>query len=294
MKKKALAVTLFLALFSVMVGVRSVKAHPTPFIPLLGDINITSPSNITYSSNLLILNITVQSLFGPNEYRFVMVYSIDGENNATIPLTTTIVPIEATFTYANGTTTTGTSIFSPYVTAGSVALPELPEGSHKLTVYANYERTSTNHNYPALILDSSTVYFTVNDGHPPIISSISIQNKTYNQNSLLLNFTTDEPTSWTGYCLDGKTNITFAGNTTLSWLPDGSHSVVIYANDTAGNLGAFETVIFTVDTPEPFPTTLIATIITSVVIIGAVMLVYFRKRNHAKIDKHDEIEQSST
>jgi hypothetical protein len=135
-----------------------------------------------------------------------------------------------------------------------VALPELPEGHHELTVYANYERTSTNHNYPALILDSTTVYFTVDDGTPPIISNLSLENKTYSQNDLSLNFTTDEPTSWIGYCLDGKTNVTIAGNTTLTGLADGSHNLTIYANDAAGNMGASETINFTIaQKTEPSP-----------------------------------------
>ena len=91
-----------------------------------------------------------------------MVYSGDGKDNATIPIKVTFAPIEATSTYPNGTTTTVTSIFSPYIINGCVALPELAEGSHSLTVYANYERINdTNTNWRALIIDNSTVYFTI-------------------------------------------------------------------------------------------------------------------------------------
>jgi hypothetical protein len=267
-----------------LVGVQAVKAQYTSDgrgCPLLGNVHITSPSNITYVSNLLTLNVTVQSLFGPSDYRFVMVYSIDGENNVTIPLTTTFMPINATITYANGTTTTRISIMSPYVTTGWVALSELPEGQHELTVYANYERTGTNHNFPALILDSSTVYFVINDGNPPVISNLSLENKTYSQNDLPLNFTTNQPTSWIGYCLDGKSNVTVAENATLTGLSDGSHSITIYANDTAGNIGASETVIFTVDTPKPFPIKLVATASgASVAVVGLSLLVFFKKYKH--------------
>jgi hypothetical protein len=278
------AVFAFGLLASLLVGVQTVKASITSDgrgCPLLGNINITSPSNITYSSNMLTLNVTVQSLFRPSQYRFAMVYSIDGENNVTIPLTTTFMPINATVTFENGTTATVISIFSPYVTAGCVALPELPEGPHKLNVYANYERTSTNPTFPEFIWDSSTVYFTVDDGQPPVISALSLENKTYSQNALALNFTTNQPTSWIGYCLDGKTNVTIAGNTTLTGLSDGSHSVIVYANDTAGNMGISKPVVFTVDTPEPFPTTLVATASgASVAVVGSSLLVYFKKRRH--------------
>jgi nitrous oxidase accessory protein NosD len=48
-------------------------------------------------------------------------------------------------------------------------------------------------------------------------------------------------------------------------------------------------------TSEPFPTTLITTAsIVSVAVISIGLLVYFKKRNHAKISKHGEMEQSST
>jgi len=44
---------------------------------------------------------------------------------------------------------------------------------------------------------------------------------------------------------------------------------------------------------EPFPTVLVVAFITSVAIIGAGFLVYFRKRSHDRINKHSEIEQPS-
>ncbi len=54
-----------------------------------------------------------------------------------------------------------------------------------------------------------------------------------------------------GYSLDGEMNVTIAGNTTLTGVLDGSHHIVVYANDTAGNMGASGTVYFTVDTTSP-------------------------------------------
>jgi hypothetical protein len=45
---------------------------------------------------------------------------------------------------------------------------------------------------------------------------------------------------------------------------------------------------------EPFPTTLVIASIGSAAIVGLGLLVYFKKRNHARINKHSEIEQSST
>jgi hypothetical protein len=269
---------------SLLVGVQAVKALATSDgrgCPLLGDINIASPSNITYSSGVLTLNLTVKSLFGPSQYSSSMVYSIDGEDNVTIPLTTALMPMYATATYPNGTTATVISIMSPYVTAGCAALPELPEGPHELTVYANHKRTSTNSVFPEFIWDSSTVCFIVDDGHPPVISALAVENKTYSQNALSLNFTTDEATSWMSYCLDGETNVTVAGNTTLTGLSDGSHSIAVYVKDKAGNVGKSEKVFFTIDAQEAFPTTAVATASgASVAVAGLGLLVYFKKRRH--------------
>jgi hypothetical protein len=45
---------------------------------------------------------------------------------------------------------------------------------------------------------------------------------------------------------------------------------------------------------EPFPTTLVTVVMVSVVIIGIGLLVYFKKRKNARINKHSEIEQPST
>jgi hypothetical protein len=45
---------------------------------------------------------------------------------------------------------------------------------------------------------------------------------------------------------------------------------------------------------EPFSTTLITASVASAAVIGIGLLIYFKKRHHAKINKHSEIEQSST
>jgi len=86
---------------------------------------------------------------------------------------------------------------------------------------------------------------------PPAIVVLSPQNTTYTTSSFLLIFTISEPASWMGYSLDGQLNVTVAGNTTLTGLLDGSHYVVVYANDTTGNMGTSSTVYFTVDTTPP-------------------------------------------
>ena len=48
----------------------------------------------------------------------------------------------------------------------------------------------------------------------------------------------NEPTDWVGYSLDGAANVTLTGYTTLKNLGLGSHGLIVYANDTSGNMGS--------------------------------------------------------
>jgi parallel beta-helix repeat protein len=87
---------------------------------------------------------------------------------------------------------------------------------------------------------------------PPTITVLSPENKSYAVNdSIPLTFTVDEFASWIGYSLNEQANVTVTGNTTLPVMSDGLHYVVVYANDTFGNMGASDTRHFTVDTVAP-------------------------------------------
>jgi hypothetical protein len=278
MRKTIIVLTiLVIGLFtSMLIEVQTANAQYTQNgagCPLVSGIGITSPSNTTYNSNLITLKITIESLFDSTIYRYVLAYSIDGKNNITIPATS------FSFDLPNGDT--GPMCIVRLV--GCVALPQLEDGSHSLTVYARYERINdVNTNWPALILDNNTVYFTINRGIPPAITNLSIKNETYNQNNLTLSFTTDKPTSWIGYSLDGKANINIAGNTILTGLPNGAHSIAIYANDTVGNMGTSGMIYFSVQVPQPEQEHSAATLVgasASVAVMGIGLMVLFKKRN---------------
>jgi hypothetical protein len=86
----------------------------------------------------------------------------------------------------------------------------------------------------------------------------------------------NESVSKVTYSLDGHENVTITGNTTLNGLSNGAHNVIVYAQDNAGNIGAFETIYFSIS--EPFPTTLVVATIVSVAVVAAGLLLYFRKR----------------
>jgi len=113
---------------------------------------------------------------------------------------------------------------------------------------------------------------------PPTISIISPENKTYTVKDILLAFTVSEPTLWISYSLDDQMNVTVTGNTTLSTLSDGSHSLKVYAKDTAGNMGASEIICFSIETQqeEAFPTWIVAAMVI-IAVVGATLLVYFSK-----------------
>jgi len=86
------------------------------------------------------------------------------------------------------------------------------------------------------------------------------------------------------YSLDGQSNVTISGNTTIAGLSWGAHSLVIYGEDTDGNTGSSMTVHFDVF----FPITWIIIAITISTVVGMGLLVYFKKR------KHQDISSSAT
>ena len=133
----------------------------------------------------------------------------------------------------------------------------------------------------------ANVTFTIDTTHPSI-SVLTMENKTYDTSEVALSFTVSEPVSQISYSLDGQDNVTIAGNTTLTGLSDGEHSLTVYAIDVAGYVGASETVNFSVEVPEPtiapepqhesFPTALVIASVITIAAVGVGLLVYFTKR----------------
>ena len=239
-------------------------------------INISSPTNTTYNSNTLLLNVTIKRPVSPNDYEFKIMYSLNGEANITVLST-------ATF-YDKSIPDSIQSFLLSYTLAKGVAfLSNLSEGLHYLTVYGIYvhKGPTIGTNWPAIMHDTQTIHFMINNGIPPSISPLQIQNTTY-QNSLPLNFNVDEPIDWMGYSLDEKANVTFTGNTTLNGLAYGSHVLVVYANDTVGNMGTTGNMNFTIANPAVFPTVQAVTttlvLIATVTLMAAGLLVYYKRK----------------
>ncbi len=114
------------------------------------------------------------------------------------------------------------------------------------------------------------------DVSPPRIAVSSPKSKTYDTNEVPLTFTVNELAAWIGYSPDGQDNVTITANITLSGLSKGAHNVTVYAKDTAGNIGASETIYFTI--VDHFPIEWIAAAVVVVAVVGVVLLFRFKKQ----------------
>jgi hypothetical protein len=219
-------------------------------------ISVVSPTNRTYENEVLLhLNITV--LYIRDQVLEYIGYTLDNQEHII------------------------SRNYGKYSMNWSTTLEGLSEGTHSLQVTAycrSYYATSTSggHLYHRRYANQSDIiHFTV--VYPPKITILTLQNTTYETNNIQLNFTVNEPTSKIKYSIDGKENVTIAGNTTLTGLSNGKHNVTIYAIDKDGHTGTSETLHFNI---EPFPTALIIAPIASAIIITIGIIVYFKKRNH--------------
>jgi hypothetical protein len=237
MKRKALTLIFILAFStSLLVGIPTVK--PAENGGVHGKLSMTSPNSQTAYTDTMLVDFTIAwSVSLPIPWMNVKVsYRIDdgptialtNESNIVFERSSSIV-----YTHANTL----------------VDISHLADGKHKLTIIAEGSYNVNNDFIYPLNYYFAPIYFYVNIFTPPDILILSPQNKIYNVASTQLNFTIDTPTSWIGYSLDSQNNVTLDGNTTLIGLIDGPHSLIIYANDTVGNMGASQIVTFTIATP---------------------------------------------
>jgi len=112
------------------------------------------------------------------------------------------------------------------------------EGSNTWKVYCNDTAGNTN---------SSSVTFS-KDTIKPIITIYSPQNTTYNNRTILVNFTADNYQSLWFY--NGTANETYTTQVYRTFA-EGSNTIIAYANDTSGNLNS-TSVVFSIDTTPPY------------------------------------------
>jgi hypothetical protein len=115
---------------------------------------------------------------------------------------------------------------------------------YQSTTFIGLEYTITTSN----VTSPYQIKFVFLNNNAPTILILSPESMTYNMTSVPLIFTVDQTTSWMGYSLDGQSNTTVSGNTTLIGLTSGVHYVVVFANNTASMMGASSITFFTIQT----------------------------------------------
>ncbi|MFC1685886.1 hypothetical protein ACFLZZ_02575 [Nanoarchaeota archaeon] len=111
------------------------------------------------------------------------------------------------------------------------------DGSHTIFAYSNDSAGNLN---------TTSVTFFV-DAVAPILTVYSPLNQTYNNATVLINFTAD---SYTGLWYFNETaNVTYTGEV-YETVSEGSHTYIFYANDSAANLNS-TSVTFSIDTNAP-------------------------------------------
>ena len=275
MNKTALALALAITvMFSMIVGAQLSPLTKANIMigPLPANINIVSPISGTYNTNSLSLSVNFTTFAtglydgGPRYKNTRMfTYTLDEKESHNITITRQGIGKNP-----------GADVFFE----GEESLNDLTEGLHNLTVRAVFIYSPFP---PSWLSDKTyeselTVLFRV-DIVPQNITIMKPENTTYTTSEVPLSCFIDEPASWVGYSLDGQENVTIAGNTTLTNLTCAEHNITVYAADEAGNTGASETVIFTVEEPpEPFPTMIVIAPVGSIAFVGAGLLLYFKKR----------------
>lgn len=132
----------------------------------------------------------------------------------------------------------------------------LPMGMRKVSIdieeFVKNPTTCGNYAFDITVddiyFDSDTVWITEIEA----INVISPETRTYASICVRLNFTVEPEAgtlAWIGYSLDGKPNVTISGNTTIFnglGVPPYDHNIVVFANDTCGNMVASNVVYFTI------------------------------------------------
>jgi hypothetical protein len=155
---------------------------------------------------------------------------------------------------------------------GNISLAGLSDGTHSLSVYA-YDLAGN--------AKSAVTRFKV--AVPPTVSIVSPENTIYyardlDSANLTLSFVVSEFSYAMWYSLDGQGNYSTAGNSTLTRLTYGSHSLVVFASDLEGNIGCSETVNFVLTSGDPLLLPLAASVAVIAVVVAVSAVVYLKKR----------------
>ena len=271
MRRTVLALALILALLSStavgMLCVNLAKANyfPPPSIEIFSPI----PAPGIHKNASVLLSVRVNILPGEPAITYIC-YSLDGKANVTI----TNLAREDNVWY--WTTTEGVTVQGTAFSA-QASMDNLVDGNHTLIVYAHYANGKEMSRSMTFTVDSHSEY--------PEVVILYPQNTTYVSTEVPLTWTCDEQIRSADYWLDEHGSTTLAGNTTLTGLSNGTHTIKVYVFTERGQ-GNSQTVHFTVNMetqlqPEPFQITLVTIVFAaSLSGVGIGLLVYFKKRKH--------------
>ena len=260
-------------LVSLLAGGQTNVAEANPYDPSTGKgskalyniYTVSSPENITYHTNNVTFNIKIRTNSGfglTGTYRYF--YILDGPanlrvNEARVEL---LDPVKVTRTVIPETSTFYSYTDTTY--EFSVALTGLADGSHNLIWGEAPHYGGDSYTYIGKL--TRNLYFYVY--YTPTISLSSIKNKNFTSSDVPLTLCIDKPHVGLCYSLDGQSNVTISGNTTLTGLQNGEHMVEVYAgfrvyNDSRayfegiGYVGGYQTdwistrTFFNVNAPAP-------------------------------------------
>jgi hypothetical protein len=291
MKRKALALILIMVISaSTVAGPLLIQNGPRAFIVqaeisndntvIYGDTNanvtIQSPENKTYNENNVTLAFTIESDLPLAEIIRGSGLPLFLRHGVVLDYDTskldTIINSYQYWNLPDNVPATLSASGNRYV--GNATLTDLSQGPHNITVWIRADQSMISYSiYRWAIF--STVSFSI----PPQITILSPETKAYNVSDVPLDFTVEETFSKIEYSLDGQSNVTINGNTTLTWLPNGYHNVTVYATDEFGNTGVSKTIYFSVE--APFPTALVAAVsVITGTMVSVGLIIYFKKRKH--------------
>ena len=140
----------FLAILPLLCILHPVQAPYTvdgEKVSSLSSIQLNPPSNITFTSNKVNFDFTVESFIDARAIKRTFTYSLDGKDNVTVS--------NRIDNIANPSEANGNKIID--LITGSINLRNLQQGDHSLTIFATYviEQEQT------VSFDSKTVYFTI-------------------------------------------------------------------------------------------------------------------------------------
>jgi hypothetical protein len=279
MKKTAIALSLILALlFSVATGAQFVNLAKANPYSITGEV---PPDSETFPPAISISTPKNNTAYATN--RLPLVFNVTAPQSKTASSTTVQI-----VTYQADWMDKTVDVFMGGQEQVSLSLQfsNIPEGTHRIIIqalggglYVDVEGLSYKE---FRISSSSELRFSI-DTIPPTITIKETLNTTSEQ-GYPLDFMVNETISTVSYVLDNSQNITIGGNTTLHDLPVGEHNLTVYAWDLAGNVGASETKLFTVQVPEPilsepFPTVPVAAVSAgTIALVVAGLVVYLKRR----------------